>query len=131
MQPHQRTSDYRFTLPVKLGIIQDDGSLAKLRYRAAFDNGVMYGWRMAKNSERVSSSKAGSAGFDDVEDKGYQLRYVIALQWRGPRYGRSHTTLREHARAVDVYVRLRRDYNHWNSRSSIRTNVSAATCRIP
>jgi len=101
---HERTATYRFTLPVVQGYIQDDGRLAKLRYAVAFDNGTMYGWRMAKNSSPWHATVD--------NNKGYQLRYVVDLKWRGPRYGRSHDTLRGNARAVDVYVRLRRDFNY-------------------
>jgi len=82
----QRSRNYQFTLPVQAGEILDDqvGRLAQLRATVRSINAPR---RQAR-----------------------QGRFVIDLKWRGPRYGARYTTARQHARAVDVYVRLRVDW---------------------
>jgi len=91
----QRSANYRYTLSVVDGQIQDTGHLEMLRQIIATRNADM---RRNGTGARVHRSYH------------EQLRYVIDLKWRGPRHGRYYTTLRQHARAVDVYVRLRRDW---------------------
>lgn len=85
MREAQRSQSYQFTLPVSHGEILDEqvGRLEQLR-------------------DTVRSMNA--LGATDSHS-----RFVIDLKWRGPRYGH-YTTARRHARAVDVYVRLRRDW---------------------
>jgi len=91
MREVQRSQSYQFTLPVSQGEILDDqvGRLAQL-------------------SATVRSINA--LGATEAN-----RRYVIDLKWRGPRDGRTidgrhYTTARQDARAVDVYVRRRRDW---------------------
>lgn len=88
-----RTENYRFTLPVVHGIIQDDGRLDTLRQRVADDNG--------------KRSRARRTWPTPTPER---RRFVIDLKWRGPRHGSYYNTPRQYACAVDVYVRLRRDW---------------------
>ena len=76
----QRSLNYQFTLPVDNGQIQDRALLDTLRQRVA-----------TLNTEPTH-------------------RYVIDLKWRGPRHGDPYNTSREHAYAVDVYLRRRREW---------------------
>jgi len=93
----QRSQNYQFTLPVSQGEILDDqvGRLAQLRATVRSIN--------ALGAIESEYSRYGIA----------DRRFVIDLKWRGPRYGARYTTARQHARAVDVYVRLRRDWTYW------------------
>lgn len=87
MRDAQRSQSYQFTLPVSQGEILDDqvGRLAQLRATVRSINALNC--------------------FTSTD-----CRFVIDLKWRGPRYGARYTTTRQHARAVDVYVRLREDW---------------------
>ena len=88
-----RTENYRFTLPVVHGIIQDDGRLDTLRQRVAYDNGKRSRARRTWPTPTLE-----------------RRRYVVDLKYRGPRHGSFHRTPVWAAYAVDVYVRLRRDW---------------------
>jgi len=91
MRDAQRSESYQFTLPVSQGEILDDqvGRLAQLR-------------------ATVRSINALNA-FTSAD-----CRFVIDLKWRASRASvRPYTTARQHARAVDVYVRLRLEHLDW------------------
>ena len=81
-----RTStNYRFTLPVVNGVIQDpEHTLDRLRAICAFEN---RGWQCQVGR-----------------------RWVVDLKYRGPRCGQHYNTPRDAAYAVDVYRRLRQEW---------------------
>jgi hypothetical protein len=81
-----RTSrNYRFTLPVVHGVIQDpQHRLAQLRLVCRAENAL-------------------------VEK---DTRLVVDLKYRGPRFGRHYTTSPDCAYAVDVYLRERREWSY-------------------
>lgn len=89
----ERTPSYRFTLPVAQGIIQDDGQLDSLREDVAMVN---------RTFSRVAAYLPDGSPL--------RRRYVVDLKYRGPRHGSFHRTPVWAAHAVDVYVRLRRDW---------------------
>lgn len=81
-----RTSqNYRFTLPVVHGVIQDPQQrLSQLR--------------LACRAENALAEK--------------DTRTVVDLKYRGPRIGRRYTTVADCAYAVDVYLRERREWSY-------------------
>lgn len=90
MSRQTRTPNYRLTLPVVAGVIQDpDGRLRDLIDAVRFDNAVRpqpENWLMARR------------------------RYVIDKKYRGPRHGRYYGTPAWAATSVDIYVRDRREW---------------------
>jgi len=87
----RNSKDYKVTLPVVNGVIQDPQDvIGQLRKDC-----VTYNWYLRALRGR-------NAEFDS--------RFVIDLKYRGPRMGNYYTTLRDCAYAVDVYQRLRKEW---------------------
>lgn len=89
----RNSKDYKVTLPVVNGVIQDPQDVIdQLRKDCATNNQHLRALRvMSTNAE-------------------FDSRFVIDLKYRGPRMGNYYTTLRDCAYAVDVYQRLRKEW---------------------
>jgi hypothetical protein len=86
-----RSQHYQYTLPVVDGVIQDpQQTLTQLRAQCRADN---------QQQRRAYGRMRGPT------------RWVIELKYRGPRCGQPYNTPKDAAYAVDVYKRLRREWN--------------------